>query len=108
MTVRGLLTYGIPNFKLDKEAVKRRIKLLEEQGVVIALGSDISDIKKLYAKHDAVLIATGVYKAGDLRINGKDLDGVYPALQYLECSTRELWATILPMSFPQLAKASWL
>tara|TARA_B100000686_G_C16720161_1_gene934430 strand:- start:133 stop:1572 length:1440 start_codon:yes stop_codon:yes gene_type:complete len=87
----GLLIYGIPNFKLEKEIVQRRIKYLEDSGIKfhlnVNIGDDISfqDIRK---KHEAVLIATGVYKAKELEINN-DFSNSIPALDYLIASNRK-------------------
>ncbi len=87
----GLLIYGIPNFKLEKEIVERRTKRLEEGGIEFVLncnvGTDIS-FDKLRQKHQAVLIATGVYKARDLSAPGAGADGVRPALDFLIDSNR--------------------
>ncbi|MEQ8665151.1 MAG: NAD(P)-dependent oxidoreductase [Rhodospirillales bacterium] len=88
----GLLIYGIPNFKLDKEIVNRRTELLAEGGVIFhqefEVGRDAS-LAELRAKHDAVLIATGVYKARDLQAPGSGLDGIVPAMAYLTASNRK-------------------
>jgi glutamate synthase (NADPH/NADH) small chain len=85
----GLLTYGIPSFKLEKDIVMRRVKLLEDGGVNFVLnvniGQDIS-FADLRSKHDAVLIATGVYKSRDLSGPGVGLDGIVKALEYLTAS----------------------
>ena len=88
----GLLIYGIPGFKLEKDIVERRAKLLADGGVSFKLncniGTDISfaDIRN---SHNAVLIATGVYKARDITLDGATLDGVVPALDYLTASNRK-------------------
>jgi len=82
----GLLIYGIPNFKLEKSIVERRTKRLEEGGINFVLNCDVGvDITfdKLRAKHDAVLIAAGVYSARNLKCVGADADGVTPALPFL-------------------------
>ena len=82
----GLLIYGIPNFKLEKEIVERRVKRLADGGVAFRLGVDIGkDITfaELRAKHDAVLVATGVYKSKELTTPGNDAKGVLKALDYL-------------------------
>ncbi len=82
----GLLIYGIPNFKLEKSIVERRTKRLQDGGVKFELGVDVgADISfdKLREKHNAVLIATGVYKARDLECPGAGLDDVRPALNFL-------------------------
>lgn len=82
----GLLIYGIPNFKLDKKIVERRTKRLEDGGIKFELNTDIgTDIsfEKLREKHDAIMIATGVYKARDLSVPGAGADGVTAALPFL-------------------------
>ncbi|WP_114392423.1 NAD(P)-dependent oxidoreductase [Oleisolibacter albus] len=89
--VGGLLVYGIPGFKLDKEVVLRRWKLLEDSGVQFHLGVEVgrnTDMRVLRAQHDAILIACGVYKARDLGGPGAGLDGIVPALDYLTASNR--------------------
>jgi glutamate synthase (NADPH/NADH) small chain len=90
--VGGLLIYGIPNFKLEKDIVLRRWQLLEQGGVRFrlncAIGIDIS-MAELRANHDAVLIATGVYKPRDIGGPGSGLSGIVPALDYLIASNRE-------------------
>ncbi len=90
--VGGLMIYGIPNFKLEKEVVLRRHAQYAEAGIEFVLncriGQDIS-LAELRAKHDAVLIATGVYKARDIGGPGSDLAGIVPALDYLTASNRE-------------------
>ncbi len=88
----GLLVYGIPNFKLEKEIVARRIRRLEEAGVEFRLNFEVgrdASLHDLRDRHDAVLIATGVYKGRDLEIDGETADGVTPALDYLVASNRK-------------------
>ncbi len=89
--VGGLMIYGIPNFKLEKEVVLRRWKQFEEGGIHfhlnVAVGKDIT-LAELREKHDAVLVATGVYKARDMAAPGIGLDGIVPALDYLTASNR--------------------
>jgi len=90
--VGGLMIYGIPGFKLEKEIVTRRAALLEQGGIKFVLNCEIGkDITfdELREKHDSVLIATGVYKARDIKIPGIGLDGVVPALDYLTASNRK-------------------
>jgi glutamate synthase (NADPH) small chain len=88
----GLLIYGIPNFKLEKDVVERRTKRLAEGGVVFhhnfEVGRDAS-LEVLRAKHDALLIATGVYKGRDLKAPGVGLNGIVAALDYLTVSNRQ-------------------
>ena len=89
--VGGLLVYGIPNFKLEKEIVARRADLLAASGVVFHLSTEIGrdvSFADLRGRHDAVLIATGVYKARDIMAPGVGLDGIVPALDYLIASNR--------------------
>ena len=90
--VGGLLIYGIPGFKLEKYVVARRHQLLEDGGVTFRLNVDIgTDIAfdDIRSAHDAVLIATGVYKARDIGVPGVGLGGVVPALDYLTASNRK-------------------
>lgn len=87
----GLLIYGIPGFKLEKHVVERRQKYLEDSGIHFELNTDIGkDISffELRAKHDAVLIATGVYKARELSLPGSGHKNIVPALDYLTASNR--------------------
>jgi glutamate synthase (NADPH/NADH) small chain len=87
----GLLIYGIPGFKLEKDIVLRRNKQLQEGGVEFvlncAVGEDIS-FAELRAKHDAIVIATGVYKSRDLDAEGTNSNGAVRALDYLTASNR--------------------
>jgi len=87
----GLLTYGIPSFKLEKDIVMRRVQQLEDGGVKIVLNCEIGrDIpfSELRESHDAVLVATGVYKSRDLAVPGVGLDGIVKAIDYLSASNR--------------------
>ncbi len=87
----GLLTYGIPGFKLEKEIVMRRNELLAEGGVTFVMncniGEDIS-FEEIRAKHDAVVIATGVYKSRDLNMPGSGATGIVKAIDFLTASNR--------------------
>jgi glutamate synthase (NADPH/NADH) small chain len=88
----GLLVYGIPNFKLEKDVVQRRIEHLEKSGIVFhrnfEIGRDAS-LQDIRDRHDAVLIATGVYKGRDIKAPGAGLDNIVPALDYLIASNRK-------------------
>jgi glutamate synthase (NADPH/NADH) small chain len=84
--IGGLLTFGIPEFKLEKEVVKRRRKILEEMGVEFRLSTDIGkDIAfdELINNYDAVFLGMGTYNYMQAGIPGEDLDGVHPALDFL-------------------------
>ena len=88
----GLLVYGIPGFKLEKDVVERRIKNLKDSGITFSfntrVGEDV-ELKELRTRHDTVLIATGVYAAKDLKCPGSSATGVFPALEYLTASNRK-------------------
>lgn len=88
----GLLIYGIPNFKLDKDTVTRRTELLVDGGIMFhqdfEVGRD-ADLNELRERHDAVLIATGVYKARDLAAPGSGLGGIVAAMDFLTASNRK-------------------
>ncbi|WP_254565080.1 glutamate synthase subunit beta [Oscillatoria sp. HE19RPO] len=88
----GLLMYGIPNMKLDKEqVVLRRIKLLEDEGVKFVCNTEVGkDItaQQLMQEHDAVILCTGATKPRDLPIEGRDLQGIYFAMDFLTGNTK--------------------
>ena len=88
----GLLIYGIPNFKLEKDVVERRTKLLKEGGIEFIqnfeVGKDAS-LEQLRMKHDAILIATGVYKAREIDLVGTDLNNIFPAMDFLTASNKK-------------------
>jgi len=88
----GLLIYGIPNFKLEKDIVERRTKLLADGGVIyhanFEVGRDAS-LADLRDKHDAVLIATGVYKGRELQAPGAGLKNIFAAMDFLTASNRK-------------------
>jgi len=88
----GLLIYGIPNFKLEKFVVERRTNLLKESGIKfqqnIEIGKNLS-LKELKEKHDAILIATGVYKPREINLPGHNLKNIFPAMQFLTASNRK-------------------
>ena len=88
----GLLIYGIPGFKLEKHVVQRRIKLLEESGIKFVLNFEVgkdSSLTQLREKHDAILIATGVYKAREVSLPGNDLSNIFPAMEFLTASNKK-------------------
>ena len=91
--IGGLLTYGIPEFKLEKSVVKRRRKVLEEMGIKFHMGIEIGkDIKfkKLYEKYDAVFLGMGTYTSLEGGFKGEKLPGVYKAIDYLISNTKKL------------------
>ena len=86
------MIYGIPNFKLEKFVVERRTKLLKEGGIEFVQNFEVgkdSNLEQLRKKHDALLIATGVYKAREVNLPGNDLNNIFPAMEFLTASNRK-------------------
>lgn len=95
----GLMTYGIPGFKLEKEVTERRNRQLEDGGVEFVLNCDVgADISfdEIRKKHNAVLIATGVYKSRDLQAPGVGAEGIVRAIDYLTASNRKGFGDDVP------------
>lgn len=93
--IGGLLTYGIPPFKLDKAVMTLRREIFTDMGIEFKLGVDVGkDISfaELEANYDAVFLALGTYKALDGKLKGLDAEGVYPALPFLIGNTQRLMA----------------
>ena len=91
--IGGLLTFGIPEFKLEKDVVKRRRKILEGMGVEFKLGQEVGkdvSFEKIYKKFDAVFLAMGTYTSLKGGFKGEDLPGVYKALDYLISNTNKM------------------
>jgi len=95
--IGGLLMYGIPNMKLEKDVVDRRVKLLEEEGVRFVTGVNVGGrglnglpVNELLMKVDALCLATGATTARDLKIPGREGDGVHFAMEFLTANTRSL------------------
>ncbi|ADN01971.1 glutamate synthase subunit beta [Spirochaeta thermophila] len=89
----GLLMYGIPNMKLDKGLVQRRIDIMVQEGVEIVtnawVGRDV-DPEKLVAEYDAVILAIGSTRPRDLPVPGRDLKGIHFAMEFLKANTKSL------------------
>jgi glutamate synthase (NADPH) small chain len=88
----GLLIYGIPNFKLEKHVVERRTKLLKDGGIKFIQNFEVgkdANLDQLRKKHDAILIATGVYKPREVDLVGNDLDNIFPAMEFLMASNKK-------------------
>ncbi|MGG3691993.1 glutamate synthase subunit beta [Heyndrickxia ginsengihumi] len=87
----GLLMYGIPNMKIEKKYVQRRVDLLQKEGIEfranVEIGKDIS-LEDLQQEFDAVLLCIGAEKQRDMDIEGRHLHGIYPAMEYLKASTK--------------------
>jgi len=91
--IGGLLTFGIPEFKLEKSVVRRRRKILEEMGVKFKLGKEIGkdiSFEELYNNYDAVFLGMGTYTSLEGGFNGEKLPGVYKAIDYLISNTKKL------------------
>ncbi len=88
----GLLIYGIPNFKLEKSVVERRTNLLKESGIKFIQNFEVgkdATLNELKEKHDAILIATGVYKAREIEIPGSNLGNIFSAMDFLTASNKK-------------------
>ncbi len=88
----GLLIYGIPNFKLEKFVVERRTKLLRDGGIKFVQNFEVGknqSLNELREKHDAILIATGVYKARGIEVPGHNLQNIFPAMEFLTASNKK-------------------
>jgi len=92
--VGGLLMYGIPNMKLDKKMVDRRVKLLAEEGVQFVtrceVGSSAFPADKLLKEYDAAVLCGGATQARDLPVEGRSLGGILPAMEFLTANTKSL------------------
>jgi glutamate synthase (NADPH/NADH) small chain len=89
----GLLRYGIPDFKMEKRLIDRRLAQLEEEGVRFRTGVDVGrdvSLASLQAEFDAICLAIGAEQARDLEVPGRELAGVYPAMDYLTRQNRVL------------------
>jgi glutamate synthase (NADPH) small chain len=95
----GLLRFGIPDFKLEKSLVERRVKLLEAEGVTFRCGMDVGrspGFDQLAAEHDALVLAVGARRPRDLVVPGRGLPGVVWAMDYLEAQNRSVAGVPLP------------
>ncbi len=91
--IGGLLTYGIPNMKLDKSIVERRVKLLEEEGIEFVTNTEVGTdypADKLKSEFDAVVLAGGATQPRDLPIEGRELNGIHFAMEFLHANTQKV------------------
>lgn len=91
--VGGLMMYGIPNMKLEKNIIKRRVDILEEEGIIfktcVNVGIDVS-VEELNKEYDAIVITVGASKPRDLKVSGRELNGIYFAVKYLTNNTKRI------------------
>ncbi len=93
--VGGLLVYGIPNMKLDKGLLDKRLDQLRAEGIAFETGVSVGDdvtLAELQEKHDAVLLATGATVPRDLPVDGRELEGIHFAMEYLTAATKAVLA----------------
>jgi len=91
--VGGLLVYGIPNMKLDKQLVERRVRLMADEGVRFVTGTEIGKhipADRLVKEYDAVVLCGGATQARDLPVEGRALGGVHLAMEFLQANTKSL------------------
>jgi glutamate synthase (NADPH/NADH) small chain len=91
--VGGLLVYGIPNMKLDKGVVERRVSLLEAEGIAFVTGTRVGrdlPAERLRAEFDAIVLCGGATAARDLAVEGRELAGIHPAMEFLHGNTKSL------------------
>lgn len=97
--VGGILRYGIPDFKLDKKVIDRRVAMMKEEGIAFVVSRDAGvdpGADELLKKYDAVCIATGSRVPRDLKIEGRDLRGIHFAMDYLSQSNRRIAGEKIP------------
>ncbi len=91
--IGGLLRYGIPDFKLEKWTIDRRVALMEAEGVIFKMNANVGEnisTAELKKEYDAIVLCGGSTIPRDLPIEGRDLSGIYPAMDFLEQSNRRV------------------
>jgi glutamate synthase (NADPH/NADH) small chain len=91
--IGGLLMYGIPNMKLDKGVVQRRVDLMAEEGVTFVTNTEVGKdlpVERLQSEFDAIILCGGATNARDLRAEGRDLEGIYMAVDFLRGNTKRV------------------
>ena len=105
--IGGLPRYGIPNMKLDKSAIDRRVKLMEEAGIRFRVNSDVGkeiSAKQLKSEFDSVILACGASKPRNIEVPGRDAQGVYYAVDFLKQVTKRLLDTDFKEAPTELVK----
>ena len=93
--VGGLLRYGIPNMKLEKQIIDRKIKIMEEEGVIFQTSCNIGKDKRassILKEFDRVILCCGASNPRDIKVPGRKADGIYFAVDFLKSTTKALWA----------------
>ncbi len=96
----GLLRYGIPNMKLEKQIIDRKIAIMEEEGVVFRTGCNVGkDIKaaSLLKEYDRIILACGASNPRDIKAPGRDASGIHFAVDFLKSTTKALWANAMKL-----------
>ena len=91
----GLLRYGIPNMKLEKQIIDRKIAIMEEEGIIFQTGCNVGkDVKAadILKEYDRVILACGASNPRDIKVPGRDAQGIYFAVDFLKSTTKALWA----------------
>ncbi len=104
----GLLRYGIPNMKLEKQIIDRKISIMEEEGVVFRTGCNVGkDVKaaSLLKEYDRVVLACGASNPRDIKAPGRDAAGIYFAVDFLKSTTKALWANEMKLKEGQYISA---
>lgn len=104
----GLLRYGIPNMKLEKQIIDRKIAVMEEEGVVFKTGCNVgADVKaaSLLKEFDRVILACGASNPRDIKVPGRDAGGIYFAVDFLKSTTKALWANNMKLKDGQYISA---
>jgi glutamate synthase (NADPH) small chain len=94
--IGGLLMYGIPNMKLEKEIVERRVRVMEQEGVIFRASTEVGKTvpaEKLLSEFNAVALCTGATQARDLKVPGRELEGIHLAMEFLQANTQSLLET---------------
>ena len=93
--VGGLLRYGIPNMKLEKQVIDRKIRIMEEEGIAFVTGCDVGKDKKaaeILKEYDRVVLCCGASNPRDIKVPGREAEGIHFAVDFLKSTTKALWA----------------
>lgn len=93
----GLLRYGIPNMKLEKQVIDRKVRVLEEEGITFVTDCNVGKDKKastLLKEFDRVILACGAPNPRDIKVKGRDAKGIYFAVDFLKSTTKALWNNV--------------